>query len=560
MLDAAVADPCIPGYRIVSPLGDGGMATVYLAVQESLDRDVALKVLAPAMAANQEFASRFLKEGRITARLNHPHLVTVFDIGQHGAIYYLAAEYLPGGTLREKLDRGISIAESLDAICDVAKGLHFAHNAGFVHRDVKPSNVMFRANGAAVLADFGIAKSMDGKTMVTQVGSWIGTPRYMSPEQVNAQAVDGRSDLYSLGVVLFELLTGQPPYVAGDPLTVALMHVSHPLPQLPPALAWLQPLIDGLMAKDASERFATGEAFVAAVEQLWDHAPDAMALQNAADTSKRAAPRFSPADRQQPSARSQTTSDALPAPQHASSEPTTSTPPARQRRIVMITIIAALAVLGGGAAAWMTFVSRDSAARAQIDDLCRAAMASVTTAIGQADLTQAQAKFAALPNPCSAHPQASQTRDTVNAAAERAAAARKLLVAALDRGDVPGARHALGSLEGIDRSANDLPDLRNRLDQAHAKTTGDQKVVAIPAPEITPPAPVRQAIPPNATEPAPPEPTPLRRPPADGSATVRRPTANPSGQQSQKCREISLRAGLGEETAEERRYISENCR
>ena len=287
----------IPGYRVIRPLGVGGMASVYLAVQESLDREVALKVMAPALAANQEFTERFLKEGRITARLSHPNLVTVFDIGQHGTLYYLAAEFIPGGTLRDKLNQGLSVAEALDVVRDVAHGLHYAHECGFVHRDVKPGNVLFRLNGTAVLADFGIAKSIDGSTMATQVGSSIGTPHYMSPEQAKAEKVDGRSDLYSLGAMLFELLTGKPPYDASDPFTIALMHVTHPVPQLPADLQWLQPLVEGLMAKDAAARYPTGEAFVAAVDQLLAAAPEAKSL--AENTGRRrAAPRLSRTDQQ----------------------------------------------------------------------------------------------------------------------------------------------------------------------------------------------------------------------------------------------------------------------
>ncbi len=294
-----VSDPVsIPGYRVLRPLGVGGMASVYLAVQESLDREVALKVMAPALAANQEFTDRFLKEGRITARLSHPNLVTVFDIGQHGTIYYLAAEFIPGGTLRDKLTQGISVAESLDVVRDVAHGLHYAHEAGFVHRDVKPGNVLFRINGTAVLADFGIAKAMDGSTMATQIGSSIGTPHYMSPEQARAEKVDGRSDLYGLGAMLFELLTGKPPYDAGDPFTIALMHVTHPVPQLPPPVQWLQPLIDRMMAKDPAARFATGEAFAAGLDQLLASAPEAAALRDAPEARKKVAPRLSRTDQQ----------------------------------------------------------------------------------------------------------------------------------------------------------------------------------------------------------------------------------------------------------------------
>jgi len=277
----------IPGYRILRPIGEGGMASVFLAVQESLDREVALKVMAPALAANSEFTDRFLKEGRITAKLAHPNLVTVFDIGSHGTVYYLAAEYIPGGTLREKCDAGISVGDTLDIVCDVARGLQFAHNMGFVHRDVKPGNVLFKADGTAVLADFGIAKAMDAKSGATMAGASIGTPDYMSPEQARAEQVDGRSDLYSLGVMFYEMLTGEPPYQASDPFTVALMHVTQPVPTLPPEHAWLQPLLDGLMAKVADNRFPTGDAFIAAVEQLLAAAPEAEALKAASPAKKR---------------------------------------------------------------------------------------------------------------------------------------------------------------------------------------------------------------------------------------------------------------------------------
>ena len=270
----------IPGYRILRPIGEGGMASVFLAVQESLDREVALKVMSPVLAANAEFASRFVVEGKITAKLQHPNLVTVYDIGSHNGVYYLAAEYIPGGTLKEKVSEGgLSVGQILDIATDIAQGLDFAHSKGFVHRDVKPGNVLFRADGRVVLADFGIAKAMDGSNSSTVAGASIGTPDYMSPEQARGEPVDGRSDLYSLGTVLYELLVGTPPYQAGDPFTVALMHVTHPVPELPEPWQWLQPLVSGLMAKQADQRYKTGAAFVDALHQLLVSAPQGAVLQ-----------------------------------------------------------------------------------------------------------------------------------------------------------------------------------------------------------------------------------------------------------------------------------------
>lgn len=278
MLLTAV-DIDIPGYTIIRPIGEGGMASVFLAVQTSLEREVALKVMSPALAANAEFASRFLVEGKITGKLQHPNLVTVYDIGSHNGIYYLAVEYIPGGTLKERMaEGGLSVAEMLDITSDVALGLDFAHQKGFVHRDVKPGNILFRDDGRVVLADFGIAKAMDGSNSSTVAGASVGTPNYMSPEQARGETVNGRSDLYSLGTVLFEMLAGHPPYRGGDPFAVALMHVTHPVPQLPEPHQWLQPLITTLMAKDPAERFSSGAATVDAIHRLLATAPEAASV------------------------------------------------------------------------------------------------------------------------------------------------------------------------------------------------------------------------------------------------------------------------------------------
>jgi serine/threonine-protein kinase PpkA len=279
----------IPGYRMIKKLGEGGMATVYLAVQESLDREVALKVMSPALAANPIFCEQFMKEGRITAKLTHPHLMTVHDIGMDHGVYYLASEFLPSGTLRERMEK-LSAAETLEIARDIASGLAYAHDKGFVHRDVKPGNIMFRANGTAVLADFGIAKAMKTVSAATMAGNAIGTPDYMSPEQAQASLVDGRSDLYSLGAVVFECLAGQKPYLANDAYAVALMHVTEPVPILPDKVAWLQPLIDGLMAKSPEQRFANGDAFITACDRIIQSNPTAAtAAREQRGTRKRAA-------------------------------------------------------------------------------------------------------------------------------------------------------------------------------------------------------------------------------------------------------------------------------
>jgi serine/threonine-protein kinase PpkA len=269
----------VPGYRILRPLGAGGMASVYLAVQESLDREVALKVMSPQLAADREFTERFLKEGRITAKLSHRNLVTVFDIGSHQGLYYLAAEYIAGGTLSERIRDGLSVPQILDIVAEVARGLHFAHEKGVVHRDVKPSNILFKADGTVVLADFGIAKAMDTTSTATMAGSSIGTPDYMSPEQARGEPVDGRSDLYALGVMLYEMLIGRPPFDGSDPFAVALAHITQPIPMLPSEFGWLQPVLDKMMAKRPAERFASGESFALELDRVRTRMPKAQATQ-----------------------------------------------------------------------------------------------------------------------------------------------------------------------------------------------------------------------------------------------------------------------------------------
>jgi serine/threonine-protein kinase PpkA len=263
----------IPGYQIERELGDGAMATVYLATQRSLERKVALKIMAAALAADRSFCERFLREGKTLARLSHPHTVTIYDIGNAGTHYYMAMEYLPNGTLKERIAAGLSAEQAVLYLRQIASALGYAHDLGLVHRDVKPANILFRADGTAVLSDFGIAKSLEDRTQFTQAGFAIGTPSYMSPEQARGQQIDGRADLYALGVVFYEILTGKLPYVGADSLSTALAHLTEPLPSLPIEQGRYQTILVKLLAKDPAERFANAAELIAALDSLPAAAP-----------------------------------------------------------------------------------------------------------------------------------------------------------------------------------------------------------------------------------------------------------------------------------------------
>jgi len=258
----------IPGYQIERELGQGGMAIVYLALQESLHRHVALKVIKPLLTADEEFAQRFLREGRIIAQLSDPHIVTVYDIASHEGNYYLSMEYLPGGTLQRHIRRGLLLDDALRIAQAIADALQYAHRRGVIHRDIKPQNILFRENGQPVLTDFGIAKTLGANSIMTRTGLSLGTPRYMSPEQIRGQGADARSDIYSFGVLFYEMLTGNVPYTADDSFALAMMHVTAPVPELPPYLSRFQPLLNKLLEKDPSQRFQSGQEIIAAINAV----------------------------------------------------------------------------------------------------------------------------------------------------------------------------------------------------------------------------------------------------------------------------------------------------
>ncbi len=258
----------IPGYRIVRQIGMGGMATVYLAVQESLKRPVAIKVLAVERAPSDDMARRFEHEARTIARLDHPHIVSIFDVGRtsNGQIYY-TMPYLPNGDLsaRNLRDQPRRVLEIMRAL---AEALGCAHDKGIVHRDVKPENVLFDKLDRPLLADFGIALSNSHQPRMTREGATIGSSGYMSPEQARGYPLDGRADFYSLGIVCYELLTGEMPFHGTDALAVALAHIEQPVPRLPVTRRLWQPLIDRALAKQPDVRFQSAEEFLATLDVI----------------------------------------------------------------------------------------------------------------------------------------------------------------------------------------------------------------------------------------------------------------------------------------------------
>lgn len=259
----------IPGYYLKRTIGTGGMATVYLAVQESLDREVALKVMTPVLSADETFAARFRREARTIGKLSHPNIVQIYDVGTTADNHnYFSMQYLPGGTLKDRLNQPMEEMEVLRIFTGVLKALGFAHELGFVHRDVKPENILFDVAGTPILTDFGIARALRSSTRITQTGMSVGTSRYMSPEQARGTTVDARSDLYAMGVVLYEALTGSPPFESEDTFAVAYAHVNEPVPSLPAAARDWEPVVHRAMAKDPRERFATADAFIAALEDM----------------------------------------------------------------------------------------------------------------------------------------------------------------------------------------------------------------------------------------------------------------------------------------------------
>jgi hypothetical protein len=279
-----VATPEIPGYKLLKQIGSGGMATVFLAVQISLDRKVAIKVLRSTGDDDPERTEkRFLREGRTLAKITHKNVCGIYDIAKVDELAYIAMEYLDGGTLVDQLKRGVSVGEAIAIVVQVASALEEAHKLGIIHRDLKPANVMLRGGRVPVLTDFGIARELTAtQTRITAENMIVGTPIYMSPEQVSGGEVDGRSDLYALGIMFYELLTGQPPYKGDTPIAVCMQHLTAALPTMPASLADLQPVMDRLLAKRREDRYSSMSEFTHALREVF---VDSDAMREAASFS-----------------------------------------------------------------------------------------------------------------------------------------------------------------------------------------------------------------------------------------------------------------------------------
>jgi len=279
----------IGAYRIVSQIGQGGMATVYKAYHAAMDRYVAVKVLPRQFAESAEFIGRFQQEARTIANLEHPHILPVYDYGESGGITYFVMRFLDTGTLKDRIKIGAMPLSETDRIfTQLAEALGYAHDRGVIHRDMKPSNVLVDARGGVFLTDFGIAKLMEGAAHFTATGSITGTPAYMSPEQAQGDKIDLRSDIYSLGIVLYEMITGRVPFEAETPLAVILKQLQAPLPPPSSLVPDISPDIERVLlkalAKDRNDRYPTcGELL-----EAWK-----LAI-SASDTVRAARPAVSP--------------------------------------------------------------------------------------------------------------------------------------------------------------------------------------------------------------------------------------------------------------------------
>ena len=260
----------IRGHRFIRQVGSGGMCSIYLAESERAGRIAVLKVFSQVPDVSDKVAGfdRFLMEYEIVAGLKHDHVVRIFDLGIADDHAYIAMEHFPAGNLRQRLKAPMPAATTLKFVDEIASALEAIHAVGVLHRDLKPANIMLRADGSLCLIDFGLAKANAHNLDLTGSRAIFGTPYYMSPEQGHAEPIDERSDLYSLGVIFYEMLTGQKPFTGGSAMEVIYKHKRAPVPALAPALAAYEPMVARLLAKSPADRFQSARALRAEVAAL----------------------------------------------------------------------------------------------------------------------------------------------------------------------------------------------------------------------------------------------------------------------------------------------------
>jgi tRNA A-37 threonylcarbamoyl transferase component Bud32/DNA-binding NarL/FixJ family response regulator len=266
----------IPGYTILQKIGESEAAAVYLAIADDLGHNVALKVSKRKHSGNVEANSAdtgqrsimFQREFEAIAALDHPSIIDLFDYGIHEGVEYLAMEYFPCGDLKARLQNPLTADEAIAFLTEIARSLKVVHEAGIIHRDLKPPNVMLRDNGNVVLIDFGLARSLLTGDGSTRTGVLRGSPYYMSPEQAQGEALDARTDLYSLGVILYEMLAGKKPYLGASAIDVLQQHVMAPVPELPVHHLAYQPLLERLMSKSREQRISSCDELLSALEQM----------------------------------------------------------------------------------------------------------------------------------------------------------------------------------------------------------------------------------------------------------------------------------------------------
>lgn len=262
----------IAGYNIVKLLAKGGMAAIYIAEQQSLQRQVVLKFLNPKL--DEAIQKRFIAEGKIIASLDHPNIITVYDVVSTDKYNFIAMEYLEGGDLDQRIQEGLELSHALDILTKISAALHAVHKQGIIHSDIKPANIIFRKNGCPVLTDFGISYQSKPKQAIHSNGEVYASPSYASPELIQGLPFNYRTDLYSLGIMMYEMLVGEKPYQGESEIETIAKSIQDPIPRLPEKLNKLQPLLDSLLAKSAEDRLSDAKLVTRYIERFFKDNPE----------------------------------------------------------------------------------------------------------------------------------------------------------------------------------------------------------------------------------------------------------------------------------------------